>query len=86
MDVGRSLNPVIDIGTGSSDFTNYKFCGGSRSEPLKGQIEGAFMQGVGLFTMEDQLYSKGFKIFTIPFSILRLLVDREKQEPRRRLS
>ena len=24
MDVGRSLNPVIDIGTGSSDFTNHK--------------------------------------------------------------
>ena len=35
MDVGRSLNPAVDIG----------------------QIEGAFMQGVGLFTMEEELYS-----------------------------
>lgn len=34
MDVGKSLNPAIDIG----------------------QIEGAFMQGVGLFTMEELLY------------------------------
>ncbi|XP_068612678.1 xanthine dehydrogenase/oxidase [Brachionichthys hirsutus] len=35
MDVGRSLNPAIDIG----------------------QVEGAFMQGVGLFTLEQLHYS-----------------------------
>ncbi|XP_035258451.1 xanthine dehydrogenase/oxidase-like [Anguilla anguilla] len=35
MDVGKSLNPAIDIG----------------------QIEGAFMQGVGLFTLEELRYS-----------------------------
>lgn len=34
MDVGKPLNPRIDIG----------------------QIEGAFMQGVGLFTMEQKVY------------------------------
>lgn len=35
MDVGRSLNPAIDVG----------------------QIEGAFMQGYGLFTLEELVYS-----------------------------
>ncbi|KAM4602225.1 xanthine dehydrogenase/oxidase isoform 2-T2 [Polymixia lowei] len=35
MDVGRSLNPAIDIG----------------------QVEGAFMQGLGLFTLEELRYS-----------------------------
>ncbi|XP_048831374.1 xanthine dehydrogenase/oxidase-like [Brienomyrus brachyistius] len=35
MDVGKSLNPAIDIG----------------------QVEGAFMQGVGLFTLEELRYS-----------------------------
>jgi xanthine dehydrogenase/oxidase len=34
MDVGKSLNPAIDLG----------------------QIEGAFMQGVGLFTLEEMVY------------------------------
>ena len=42
MDVGRSLNPAVDIG----------------------QIEGAFMQGVGLFTMEDELYSPKGQLLT----------------------
>jgi len=37
MDVGRSLNPAIDVG----------------------QIEGAFMQGYGLFAMEQLVYSPG---------------------------
>ena len=34
MDVGRSLNPAIDIG----------------------QIEGAFVQGLGYFTMEEMMH------------------------------
>ena len=42
MDVGRSLNPAVDIG----------------------QIEGAFMQGVGLFTMEDELYNTKGQLLT----------------------
>ena len=42
MDVGRSLNPSVDIG----------------------QIEGAFMQGVGLFTMEEELYTKNGVLLT----------------------
>lgn len=51
MDVGRSLNPTIDIG----------------------QIEGAFIQGYGLFTLEEQrvsptgfLYTKGPGAYKIP--------------------
>ncbi|XP_061114412.1 xanthine dehydrogenase/oxidase [Conger conger] len=42
MDVGKSLNPAIDIG----------------------QIEGAFMQGVGLFTLEELRYSPQGVLFT----------------------
>ncbi|KAJ8291157.1 hypothetical protein GJAV_G00022040 [Gymnothorax javanicus] len=42
MDVGKSLNPAIDIG----------------------QVEGAFMQGVGLFTLEELRYSPQGVLFT----------------------
>nr|CAB3267784.1 xanthine dehydrogenase/oxidase-like [Phallusia mammillata] len=42
MDVGRSLNPAIDIG----------------------QIEGAFVQGYGLFTMEEPLHTPGGHVIT----------------------
>ncbi|CAG5113950.1 Oidioi.mRNA.OKI2018_I69.chr2.g8039.t1.cds [Oikopleura dioica] len=42
MDVGRSLNPAVDIG----------------------QVEGAFMQGVGLMTIEEELYSPTGRLLT----------------------
>ena len=42
MDVGRSLNPAVDIG----------------------QVEGAFVQGLGLFTMEEQLFSPNGTLLT----------------------
>lgn len=42
MDVGRSLNPALDIG----------------------QVEGAFMQGVGLFTLEELRYSPQGYLYT----------------------
>lgn len=42
MDVGRSLNPAIDVG----------------------QIEGAFMQGYGLFTLEELVYSPKGVLYT----------------------
>uniref|UniRef100_A0A8C5N0W4 Xanthine dehydrogenase/oxidase n=2 Tax=Leptobrachium leishanense TaxID=445787 RepID=A0A8C5N0W4_9ANUR len=42
MDVGTSLNPVIDVG----------------------QIEGAFVQGVGLFTLEEMKYSSDGFLYT----------------------
>lgn len=43
MDVGRSINPAIDIG----------------------QIQGAFVQGMGLFTMEESLWHRASgQIFT----------------------
>ena len=35
MDIGKSLNPAVDIG----------------------QIEGAFIQGVGLMTLEEELFT-----------------------------
>lgn len=42
MDVGKSLNPGIDVG----------------------QIEGAFMQGVGLFLLEELVYDETGKLCT----------------------
>jgi len=42
MDVGRSLNPAVDVG----------------------QIEGAFMQGVGLMTIEEELYNQKGQLLT----------------------
>ncbi|KAI4895470.1 hypothetical protein NFI96_023969, partial [Prochilodus magdalenae] len=42
MDVGKSLNPALDIG----------------------QVEGAFMQGVGLFTLEELRYSPEGCLYT----------------------
>jgi len=42
MDVGRSLNPAVDIG----------------------QIEGAFTQGVGLMTIEQELYNTKGQLLT----------------------
>uniref|UniRef100_A0A4W4HGA0 xanthine dehydrogenase n=1 Tax=Electrophorus electricus TaxID=8005 RepID=A0A4W4HGA0_ELEEL len=42
MDVGKSLNPALDIG----------------------QVEGAFMQGVGLFTLEELRYSSQGYLYT----------------------
>ncbi|KAI5102079.1 xanthine dehydrogenase/oxidase, partial [Silurus meridionalis] len=42
MDVGKSLNPALDIG----------------------QVEGAFMQGVGLFTLEELRYSPQGNLYT----------------------
>lgn len=42
MDVGKSLNPAIDIG----------------------QIEGAFAQGYGLYTLEQLRYSSSGELLT----------------------
>lgn len=42
MDIGKSLNPAIDVG----------------------QIEGAFTQGIGLFTLEEQRYSPDGFLYT----------------------
>ena len=51
MDIGKPLNPAVDIG----------------------QIEGAFIQGVGLMTLEEELFSpsgeqltKGTGTYKIP--------------------
>lgn len=42
MDVGKSLNPAIDVG----------------------QIEGGFMQGVGLFLLEELVYDESGRLCT----------------------
>ena len=43
MDIGRSLNPELDIG----------------------QIEGAFVQGMGLYTSEEIMLNRNGKRFTL---------------------
>ena len=43
MDIGRSLNPELDIG----------------------QIEGAFVQGMGLYTSEEIMLNQNGKRFTL---------------------
>ena len=43
MDIGRSINPELDIG----------------------QIEGAFVQGMGLYTSEEIMLNKNGKRFTL---------------------
>lgn len=42
MDLGKSLNPILDIG----------------------QIEGGFVQGYGLFTLEEQRYTPEGSLLT----------------------
>ncbi|RDD44883.1 Xanthine dehydrogenase/oxidase [Trichoplax sp. H2] len=55
MDVGKSINPAIDIG----------------------QIEGAFMQGIGLFTLEEQYFSPEGKLLTRGPSTYKLPTSRD---------
>jgi len=43
MDLGRSLNPAIDIG----------------------QIEGAFVQGTGFFTLEELQFDRDGRLLTV---------------------
>lgn len=50
MDVGKSINPCIDIG----------------------QIEGGFMLGYGLFTVEEMMYSPKGEIYTNTLSTYKI--------------
>ena len=53
MDVGNSLNPAIDIGQVSFDIKMLSI------QVVSMQVEGAFTQGLGLFTLEQCVYLEG---------------------------
>lgn len=62
MDVGHSINPAIDIGQVSESVTmdeSFWACqsGASIRSCSCLQVEGGFMQGLGLFTLEELHYS-----------------------------
>lgn len=61
MDVGHSLNPAIDIGQVSQSKAGQttRFMSAARRlrSDLCVQVEGGFMQGLGLFTLEELHYS-----------------------------
>lgn len=65
MDVGHSINPAIDIGQVSESVSEetmveslraWESGASIRSCPCP-QVEGGFMQGLGLFTLEELHYS-----------------------------
>ena len=67
MDVGRSINPAIGKSPPSPKSTPHakRTLTLNERKPDYGQIEGAFIQGLGLFTMEESLWHRASgQIFT----------------------
>lgn len=64
MDLGSSLNPAIDIGMGAFFRLEYKQILNGIFLIISGQIEGGFMQGYGLFTLEEMVYSPTGIVFS----------------------
>lgn len=67
VDIGRSVNPSVDIGqvrcVFSSSFPPLSPCWLPSSPPSL-QIEGAFMQGLGLYTLEELKFSPSGLLYT----------------------
>lgn len=70
MDLGSSLNPAIDIGKMICVIDRIQMVKkmvdllSETFEFISGQIEGGFMQGYGLFTLEEMVYSPTGIVFS----------------------
>lgn len=66
VDVGRSINPSVDVGQVSPPWEGLAsgYVVAQCPSVPSPQVEGAFLQGVGLFTLEQLLFSPDGRLLT----------------------